>query len=179
MRKNCIVIPALEPDERLYEYIIKLMGCIRACIVVVDDGSGPGYRLVFDRIREMRNCVVLKHDVNRGKGRALKTAFSYLMEHVPEAGQIVCVDCDGQHAPGDVSRIFRAAKEEPGALHLGGRDFSGETVPFRSRLGNRAASCLFWLICGKWIGDTQTGLRAFDKSLLPEMLSIPGERFEY
>ena len=103
MRKNCIVIPALEPDERLYEYVIKLMGCIRACIVVVDDGSGPGYRLVFDRIREMRNCVVLKHDVNRGKGRALKTAFSYLMEHVPEAGQIVCVDCDGQHAPGRAS----------------------------------------------------------------------------
>ena len=120
MRKNCIVIPALEPDERLYEYVIKLMGCIRACIVVVDDGSGPGYRLVFDRIREMRNCVVLKHDVNRGKGRALKTAFSYLMEHVPEAGQIVCVDCDGQHAPGDVSRIFRAAKEEPGAGFLRG-----------------------------------------------------------
>lgn len=179
MRKNCVIIPALEPDERLYEYIVEIEERVRACVLVVDDGSGSRYRPIFDRIGEREECVVLRHDVNLGKGRALKTAFSYLMEHAPEVERIVCADCDGQHAPEDVSRIFRAVEEEPGALHLGGRDFSGQEVPLRSRFGNRVTSCLFWLVCGKWIGDTQTGLRAFGKDLLPEMLSIPGERFEY
>lgn len=179
MKKNCVIIPAFEPDKRLCQYIERIREKISVSVVVVDDGSGPKYRPVFDCIGGMEECVVLRHDVNRGKGRALKTAFAYVLRRDEEIRRVVCADCDGQHAAEDVSRIFRAAEEMPGALHLGGRDFSQEDVPFRSRFGNRITSCLFWLVCGKWIDDTQTGLRAFDKCLLPEMLSIPGERFEY
>lgn len=179
MKRNCIIIPALEPDERLCEYIMEIRKSISGFIVVVDDGSGPEYRPLFDRIGSTEGCVVLRHDVNRGKGRALKTAFAYVKEHIPETRCLVCADCDGQHAPADVARILGEAEKEPGALHLGGRDFSGEEVPLRSRFGNRASSFLLWLVCGKWICDTQTGLRAFDESLLEDMISIPGERFEY
>lgn len=179
MRKNWIVIPAFEPGERLSEYIKEIKEQIEVSVIVVDDGSGSEYCPVFDGVRQIKECVVLRHDENRGKGKALKTAFAYLAEHAPRGSRVVCVDCDGQHAPEDVRRIFKAAKEEPGALHLGVRDFSKEDVPFRSWFGNRVTSCLVWLVCGKWLEDTQTGLRAFGKDLLPEMLAIPGERFEY
>lgn len=179
MRKNCIVIPALEPDERLIEYIKEIKEQIEASVIVVDDGSGTEYHSVFDGIRRIKECIVLRHNVNRGKGRALKTAFAYLMEHAPQDSRVVCADCDGQQAPEDVSRILEAVEEEPDALYLGVRDFSGRDVPLRSRFGNRVTSCLVWLVCGKWLEDTQTGLRAFGKALLSEMVTIPGERFEY
>ena len=168
--KNWIVIPALEPGDGLCAYIRELQQRICASVLVVDDGSGDASRHIFDRIGEMKGCAVLRHGHNRGKGRALKTAFAYVEEHAGQESRIVCVDCDGQHAPAAV---------EPGTLILGARDFSEEGVPFRSLFGNRAVSFLFWLVCGKWFRDTQTGLRAFDGSLLELMREIPGERFEY
>ena len=177
--KNWIVIPALEPGDGLCAYIRELQQRICASVLVVDDGSGDASRHIFDRIGEMKGCAVLRHGHNRGKGRALKTAFAYVEEHAGQESCIVCVDCDGQHAPEDVEYLLGLAAAEPGTLILGARDFSEEGVPFRSLFGNRAVSFLFWLVCGKWFRDTQTGLRAFDGSLLELMREIPGERFEY
>ena len=177
--KNWIVIPALEPGDGLCAYIRELQQRICASVLVVDDGSGDASRHIFDRIGEMSGCTVLRHGHNRGKGRALKTAFAYVEEHAGQESRIVCVDCDGQHAPEDVEYLLGLAAVEPGTLVLGARDFSEEGVPFRSLFGNRAVSFLFWLVCGKWFRDTQTGLRAFDGSLLELMREIPGERFEY
>ena len=177
--KNWIVIPALEPGDGLCAYIRELQQRICASVLVVDDGSGDASRHIFDRIGEMSGCTVLRHGHNRGKGRALKTAFAYVEEHAGQESRIVCVDCDGQHAPEDVEYLLGLAAVEPGTLVLGARDFSEEGVPFRSLFGNRAVSFLFWLVCGEWLRDTQTGLRAFDGSLLDLMREIPGERFEY
>ena len=65
------------------------------------------------------------------------------------------------------------------ALVLGTRDFGKDNVPFKSRAGNRITSVCFRLACGVKLPDTQTGLRAFSAELLPEMLDIEGERYEY
>lgn len=179
MKENWIIIPALEPGDGLCVYIRQLQQRMCASILVVDDGSGDGSRYVFDRIMEIRGCTVLRHEHNRGKGRALKTAFAYVREHSGKQSRIICVDCDGQHSPEDVEYILGLAAEEAGTLILGARDFSEKGVPLRSLFGNRAVSFLFWLVCGEWIRDTQTGLRAFDGNLLDLMLKIPGERYEY
>ena len=65
------------------------------------------------------------------------------------------------------------------ALVLGTRDFGKDNVPFKSRAGNRITSVCFRLACRVKLPDTQTGLRAFSTELLPEMLDIEGERYEY
>ena len=63
-------------------------------------------------------------------------------------------------------------------LILGGRDFSGKNIPWKSRFGNRISSVIFWIFGGIYLSDTQTGFRAFDGSLLDMMLQVPGDRFE-
>lgn len=178
-KKNWIIIPALEPGEKLCGYIKQLNQRICASVLVIDDGSGPAYGQIFGKLNRMDGCTVLRHDVNRGKGGALKTGFKYVQEHTGNPSRVVCVDCDGQHLPEDVERVLGMTAEEPDALILGGRDFSEAGVPLRCRFGNYASSFIFWMICGAWIRDTQTGLRAFDGEMLPLMRSIPGERFEY
>ena len=174
-----IIIPALEPEERLCSYVSELCRKIQGHIIVVDDGSGDRYQPIFDRIRAKQKCTVLTHSENKGKGRALKTAFGYVKEKGGKGSRIICVDSDGQHAAVDVFRILGKMCDEPKGVILGERDFSRGGIPFRSWIGNRVISLMFWLESGKWLRDTQTGLRAFDGEYLDVMLEVPGERFEY
>jgi len=171
-----VLIPAYEPDARL----IALLDALRATapeahLLVVDDGSGLAFAPVFDAARQ-RGCVVLTHPVNRGKGAALKTGFRFVAEHAP-GEDVVCADSDGQHSPDDVARVA-AAVTDGADLVLGVRGFTG-TVPLRSRFGNAATRLLFRLATGSDVRDTQTGLRGYAAGLLPWLLQVPGERFEY
>ena len=172
-----IVLPVYDPDETRLPALVRRLRADFAHIVVVDDGSTRG-RAAFDAIYGTVD-VVLSHRSNRGKGAALKTAFAWVTENLPKAIGVVTADGDGQHAPEDVRRVAEELERSPdGGLVLGVRSF-GRGVPFRSRLGNIWTRALFRLLTGLAVSDTQTGLRGIPASLLPRMLAIPGERYEY
>ena len=173
------LIPAYEPDARLVDYAADLAGHGFRRIVVVDDGSGDAFRPIFEALESKPFCSVLRHSANRGKGAALKTGLAFIRGSIPEAGGVVTADSDGQHAPADCRRLADALAARPDCLHLGSRDFSSPGVPFRSRFGNRWSSVTFWMLHGIWLPDSQTGLRAFPASMVPMMLAVEGERFEY
>ncbi|WP_178020095.1 bifunctional glycosyltransferase family 2/GtrA family protein [uncultured Paenibacillus sp.] len=171
-----ILIPAYEPDERLLELIRQLKKTSPDRLVIVDDGSGEAFRPVFEAA-EAAGCTVLRHEVNRGKGCALKTGFRYLLES-GEPGGVVCADSDGQHLPADIMRVAEAVHGPGRRIVLGSRRFAGK-VPLRSRLGNTVTRTVFSLSSGTRIYDTQTGLRGFSSDLLKWLCGVPGERFEY
>lgn len=171
-----VLIPAYEPDQRLVVLIKNLQAMTKAPIVVVDDGSGEGFRSIFDAVKEA-GCTVLTHVVNRGKGRALKTGFQYILNNLP-ASAVVCADSDGQHSPKDIVAVAQASETTGSAMVLGSRLFTGR-VPLRSRFGNRLTSKVYDAATGIDIGDTQTGLRGYPRSMLNWLCQVPGERFEY
>ena len=115
--------------------------------------------------------------MNQGKGQALKTAFSFIQEQ-NIYGTVVTADADGQHKVWDIFRAANKASENPNKLILGVRAFTGK-VPLRSRFGNILTKALFKLQTGVGVTDTQTGLRAFTTNLIPFMLKIEGQRYEY
>ena len=176
-----VVIPALQPDQRLVSYARLLLARGFARLVVVDDGSGPDHAAIFDAVAALPGATVLRHEVNRGKGAALKMAFAHLRETLDQPAVIVTADSDGQHAEADVENVAHCLEERlpARALVLGTRDFGKENVPFKSRAGNRITSVCFRLACRVKLPDTQTGLRAFSSELLSEMLKIEGDRYEY
>jgi putative flippase GtrA len=55
----------------------------------------------------------------------------------------------------------------------------GKEMPLRSRMGNSITRTVFRLLTGARVSDTQTGLRGFTAALIPEMLSVEGDRYEY
>lgn len=171
-----ILIPAYKPDQRLLTLVNQLRRECSDEIVIVDDGSGPQYAEVFQEALQQR-CVVLRHEINQGKGRALKTGFTFIKQSGESSG-VVCADCDGQHLPQDVRRIAEAIPAHRTDIILGTRGFTGR-VPFRSRFGNSVTRTVFALASGIKIPDTQTGLRGFSIEMLDWLCSIPGERFEY
>ena len=172
-----VLIPAYEPDEQLVE-LVRSIRAVRSSqqIVVVDDGSGSGYREVFRACCDV-GCELVTHAVNRGKGAALKTGFAHVVQGHPDH-DVVCADCDGQHTTTD---IFRVADEVAGhhdTIVLGARSL-GHDVPWRSRFGNAVTRVVFRRVTGIRIHDTQTGLRGYPASTLVWLQSVKGERFEY
>lgn len=174
-----IVIPAFRPGEGLPGYVAALRAASGAPIVIVDDGSGEGAREIFRRCGETAGVEVLHHEANRGKGRALKTAFGHLLETRPGLAGCVTCDSDGQHAPEDVVKCLEVLAENPGDVALGCRTFHLAHVPWKSRWGNNAMRALFRLVTGRKLRDTQTGLRALPAEFMREMLECPGERFDF
>ncbi len=174
-----VLIPSLEPDGRLLPYVRQLLDKGFSRVVVVDDGSGPDYQPIFAELDTLPCCHVLHHDKNRGKGDALKTGFAYIKEECPGCPGVVTADSDGQHTVKDVWALAKLLAEGEDGLLLGTRDFSLSHVPAKSRAGNRITSFIFWLLYGRWLKDTQTGLRAFSARHLSFMLRVEGHRFEY
>jgi glycosyltransferase involved in cell wall biosynthesis len=172
-----ILIPAYEPDGHLTDVIRRLHSAGPwLTVVVVDDGSGPDYRDVFDDA-ELLGCRVIRYARNRGKGHALKTGFRFIADRFP--GQdVVCADSDGQHRVEDILSVAERLQGASDAMVLGTRTFSGN-VPARSRLGNTASRWLFRLATGQQVPDTQTGLRGYPAQMLPWLQSVRGERYEY
>ena len=169
------VIPAYQPDDRLPALAAQAAESGFETIVV-DDGSGPDYADIFSRTAE--HAHVITCPVNRGQGHAMTEAFALLQPNVPAGSVIVILDCDGQHTVKDALRLCEAAAQAPGTLILGSRKQSKDS-PLRSRFGNAVTRAVFKLASGVRIYDTQTGMRAFSASLLPKLLAVPGERYEY
>ena len=144
--------------------------------IVVDDGSGAEFRTIFDRVPDF--AVLLRHEVNRGKGAALKTAMQHVLDALPDCDLALTADADGQHKYADILRVNQVARDNPGALVLGSRKFEGE-VPFKSRWGNAITRQVFAIASGAKVYDTQTGLRAFGREAMEQFLKIPGDRYEY
>lgn len=176
--KDIILIPTLDPDKRLIPYINNLKDHGFTEIIIVNDGSNKIHKPIFRKL-VANGCVVLHHAENYGKGRALKTGFSYIQENYPQFFSVVMVDSDGQHAVEDVVKIAELSKKKPETLTLGIRDFTMPGIPAKSLMGNRFSSFVFHILYGTWLSDTQTGLRAFGIPLLAFISNISGDRFEY
>lgn len=169
------IIPAYEPDEQLVKTAEELNG-LGFKLIIVDDGSSHDKDDIFGKAESFG--VVLHHEKNCGKGRALKTAMQYILENMHDEDSIVTVDADGQHRSQDVIAVSLMLSLHPNDLILGVRSFEGK-VPLRSRIGNSVTRTVFALASGKKLSDTQTGLRAFSTEMIPFLLSIEGERYEY
>lgn len=171
-----VAIPSYQPTGKMVADVAALREKTGYRIVIVDDGSGDRYRSLFDEA-EALGCVVLRHDVNRGKGAALKTAFAWMAEHHP-GEPIVCADSDGQQKIEDIRKIAEAVAPDSREIVLGMRMFEGK-VPVRSRFGNWVMRFVFRAMTEVRLYDTQNGLRGYPASLLPWLISVEGERFEY
>ncbi len=180
-RSVAIIIPSLNPDDKLLDLLADLRDAGFERLLVVNDGSSADYDAYFNEARDSYGCTVLRHAVNQGKGRALKTAFNHLLNAEQPCLGAVTVDSDGQHRIADTVAVAKEVIDHPDALVMGCRDFSNNNpnIPARSRFGNRTTSRVLRLLCGISLSDTQTGLRGFSLQAMRRFLATKGERFEY
>jgi len=169
------IVPAYKPDEKLLS-VIESLRPDYAEIIVVNDGSGPSFEGVF---AQLEGVHLLAHEQNRGKGAALKTAMRYCAERWPEALGCITIDADGQHRAPDVAKVAAEFRSHPHCLVLGVRSFTRAGIPLRSRVGNIVTRMLFFALVGRFIRDTQTGLRAIPMAFFAELVELKPDRYEY
>ncbi len=178
MKQITVVIPAYKPDDKMLVTLDELVKAGFSDILVVNDGSGDEFNDIFEAVKKMPECTLLVHPENKGKGAALKTAFRYFLDNREDKKCIVSADADGQHLTKDIIATAMASKEKESVV-LGVRDFTDPNVPKRSKMGNQITCGVFRLFFGMKIQDTQTGLRAFPRKYLEDILEAKGDRYEY
>jgi glycosyltransferase involved in cell wall biosynthesis len=178
MRANIpVLIPAYNPPSQLVELVRVLLDSITSTVIIVNDGSSPEFREIFEQIKNLSGVIYLEHQVNLGKGQALKTGFRAL-EQIPSAIGIVTADADGQHAPEDIGRVILGLIDSPNSLFLGIRQLN-KNIPWRSRFGNQLTRRVFGWLTGMKLQDTQTGLRGMPRSFVSHLVTLSGNAYDY
>lgn len=176
MKDNvAIVIPAYNPGENLKEIVNNLEKNQYKKIIIIDDGSVS--KNIFRNLRNQ--AIIIGHNKNKGKGRALKTGFNYCIKNLSNLMGIITIDADGQHEIYDINKIYREFQNKKNSVLLGSRQFEKLNIPLRSRIGNKMMSTLLEKKMKTRIKDTQTGLRAIPMKYIKELENIKGEGFEY
>jgi len=138
-------------------------------VVVVDDGSDD----TTAEVAAEAGARVLRHSKNLGKGRALRTGFDDLFGRGHE--RVITLDADGQHLPGEIPNLARAAA---GAhLVVGSRDHLFAEMSVVRRLSNRWSTTLIAAVAGLSLSDVQSGFRVYARELI-ETVGFPEPRFE-
>jgi glycosyltransferase involved in cell wall biosynthesis len=153
------LIPALDA-ARTIEPVIHATREQVERVVVIDDGSTDDTKSVA----ESAGATVLRHDVNRGKGGALKTGFAYAIEHGYDG--VVTLDADGQHLPEEIPKFLAAARDSHADLIIGSRAHLFTEMLPRRRLANRFSSWAIATASRTNVSDTQSGYRFYSANLL-------------
>ncbi|MFZ1735440.1 MAG: glycosyltransferase family 2 protein [Candidatus Moraniibacteriota bacterium] len=167
-----IVIPAYNEETVIASVIKEIRQAGYENILVVDDGSVDH---TFDVARST-GIVTLRHRLNRGKGAATKTgieAAKLLNAHI-----IVTMDGDGQHDPGDISRLVSPILEEQSRVVLGSRLLHPAGMPQYKILHNYIGNLITWWLFGLYVTDSQSGFRAYSRHAA-ELINTRYDRYEY
>ena len=159
-RRFVAVIPALDEAEGITEVV----QTVRACgidVLVVDDGS----RDETARVAEEAGAIVLRHDMNLGKGMALATGFTWAREHGVNA--VITLDADGQHDPLEIPKFIEAYQRTGIPVLVGNRMWNPAGMPCIRRLTNGYLSGVLSREMGQFVPDTQCGFRLYRCDIIP------------
>ncbi len=173
-----ILIPSLDPNEKLVRTVKGMISVGFSNILLVNDGSEKENIWPFEELSVLPEVKVIGYEENHGKGYALKYGFQYVIDNYPNAAGVLTADGDGQHLPEDCLTVAKAMLERNENV-LGCRNFKDPSVPKRNKTGNTISIFAYNFLCGIKLSDTQTGLRAIPTRYLSEYVNVEGTRFEY
>lgn len=150
-----VVIPAHNEAKHI-ERVVKETLPHADKIIVVDDGSNDDTLQKAQNIHE--KVIALRHEVNLGKGAALKTGCDAAKKLGTDI--IVCMDADGQHRPENIPYFIRVLEEKKVPVVFGTRQFNSH-MPVTMLLGNHLLSKTIQKLFRVFVRDTQSGFRAF------------------
>jgi glycosyltransferase involved in cell wall biosynthesis len=172
-----VVIPAYNERATIEEIVrrVRNTGTVRE-IIVVDDMSTDGTREVLRTLEQQAGIRVIYHDVNRGKGAALRTGFA------AATGELVIVqDADLEYNPQEYARLARPILDGRADVVFGSR-FSGNdehrVLFYWHSLGNKALTTLSNMFTNLNLSDMETCYKMFRTDVLRK-ITIEEDRFGF
>ena len=158
-----VAIPAYNEDRFIGSVVLKAKAYADV-VIVIDDGSADETA----KIAEQAGALVIKHETNGGKGRALNTAFKTAREMGARA--LVLVDADGQHEPEEIPVVLAQILDGTADMVVGSRYLEVKSsVPMHRQMGHAAITAIGNIGSGIFLTDSQNGFRAFSRRAIEVM----------
>ncbi len=173
-----VVIPTYNEAGTLQEVVARVQAVdVPTEIIIVDDASTDGSADVAARIAaSAENVTLLRHDRNRGKGRAVRTGFE------AATGDFVLVqDADLEYDPADYSKLLNPLLEGRADAVYGSRFLTSSehrVLYFRHYLGNRLLTLLSNLATDLNLTDMESCYKVFRRELLQSIV-LEEDRFGF
>lgn len=148
------VIPAFNEAAAIASVVAGIRGIVDQ-VFVVDDGSEDETAI---RAAEA-GAEVLRHERNGGKGNAVRTGLTKVLEG--PFTHVLLLDGDMQHLPTEAATLITTAANSGADAVLGERRFFRENMPASRYHANRLGSVVLSWFIGVRLRDTQCGFRIF------------------
>ena len=147
-------------------------------IIIVDDYSTDGSRLILSRIKQ-KNIKKVFHKKNMGKGAAIKTAL-----HRATGDIIIIQDADLEYHPKEYPKLIEPILKGKAKVVYGSRFLKKDVLSKQKSgmllhfIGNKALSFIISILYGSWITDMETGYKVFKSEVL-KRITISSNRFDF
>ncbi len=152
---TCIIIPTYN-NEKSIRSVVESVLRYSPNVIVVNDGATDA---TGDILKEIQGIIVIAYKPNRGKGYALKQAFTEACKQ--GFTHAITLDADGQHKASDLPKFAEAINASPSALIIGSRSFDQPNMPAKNTFANKFSNFWFTTQTAISLPDTQTGYRAY------------------
>jgi glycosyltransferase involved in cell wall biosynthesis len=144
-------------------------------VILVDDGSTDGTRALYDGITDPRVQVML-HDVNQGKGAALRTGFAAATSEF-----VIIQDADLEYDPAEYPKLLEPLISGRAGAVYGSRFVSSEphrVLYFWHSIGNRLLTVMSNMVTDLNLTDMETCYKAFRRDVI-QAIDIEEDRFGF
>ena len=172
-----VVIPVYNERNTIHEIIEKVRAVpVATQIILVNDCSKDGTREILQKLKTTdRSLTIVFHDVNQGKGAALRTGFAHA------TGQLVIVqDADLEYDPTEYPKLIQPILEGKADVVFGSR-FIGEThrvLNFWHSMGNRFLTLLSNVFTNLNLTDMEVCYKVFRREVIQGIM-LESNRFGF
>lgn len=177
-KKLSIVMPVYNEKQLVLDVIKKVkeikIDKVDIELIVVDDYSKDGTRKILEEKGKKYIDKLIFHEINQGKGAALKTGFK-------EISGDVCIvqDADFEYDPMEIPKVVKPIFDEEAEVVYGSRFLNGKSKGYKkNQIANKVLTGLSNLMTGLKITDMETCYKAF-KSDFIKNIDIEEKRFGF
>lgn len=178
MKKLSIIMPCYNEIQTIDEIIQKVMTVelpIDRELVIVDDYSTDSTRDYLQAI-DRDDIRVVFHEVNRGKGAALRTGFAHA------TGDLLLIqDADLEYDPEEYIRLLKPILDGKADVVYGSRFIGGNShrvLYFWHSVGNRLFTLLSNMFTDLNLTDMEVCYKVFKREIL-EQIELTEDRFGF
>jgi glycosyltransferase involved in cell wall biosynthesis len=165
-----VIVPVFNERDTV-EHLVEVVKAVpvEKEIIIVDDFSTDGTR---DRLPGLAGVTVLYHEVNKGKGAAIRTGIA-----AATGDLIIIQDADLEYDPNEYPKLLAPFADPQVQAVFGSRFKGGGEFLFLSRMANVFLSFLTRVLFGGNVSDMETCYKVVRRELMLS-LNLVSNRFE-